>query len=221
MAVRHARFDRKRECLVIEAVANWIMFRRAEKLADRVLPFLPMSGLIADVGSGTGHNAVVFRRRSSCAILQFDVTDMHWVGEPPTVISDEPDTPLLYGREVACVLLIYVLQYPEDPSALLKRILNHGGPQVIVLQSTYRNRWGKFTFLIQEAVFGPIAFYLAALLRLIANEKCSVKPVRYFRADDVVDLLTQCGLRVRQHEAFTNWLLGTGLDLFLCEKEAA
>lgn len=197
------------------------MFRRSAKLADRVLPFIPDAGLIADVGSGTGHNAVVFRNQSSREILQFDVTDMHWVAERPHLISGKPGDDLFAGHKVDCALLIYVLQYPADPSALLTLILNKGVQQVIVLQSTYQNRWGKFTLRIQEALFGPIAFYLAVLFCLVVRQKCAVKPVRFFQATDVVDLLTACGLKVCRHEVCSNWLLGTGSDLFVCKKSVA
>lgn len=200
-------------------VANWIMFRRARRLADRLLPFLPKSGLITDVGSGTGHNAVVLRQRSDCEIRQWDVADMHWVGERPHRISIDSKMPLFTGPKIDCVLLVYVLQYPEDSALLLNRIVNEGARQVLVLQSTYRNRWGKCVFRIQEAVFGPLAFYLARLVRLVPHEECSVNPVRYFCSDDVVDLLNDCGLYVRHQQSHSNWLLGTGSDLFVCGKE--
>lgn len=203
---------------MIRAVANWIMYGRARKLADRLLPFLPEDGLIADVGSGTGHNSVILRKRSACDIQQFDVADMHWVGERPHRISDESATPLFAGREVDCVLLIFVLQYPQDPTLLLNRILNEGPKQILVLQSTYRNRWGKCVFRIQEAVFGPLAFYVARFAGLIPNEKCSVKPVRFFRSDRVVDLLNLWGLQVCHQQSNSHWLLGTGSDLLVCRK---
>ena len=204
---------------MIRAIANAIMFRRARQLADRLLPLLPESGLIADVGSGTGHNAEVLRRQSACELVQFDVADMHWVGEPPERITDNPQTLSFAGRKIDCVLLIYVLQYSDDPALLLNRIFSEGAKQILVVQSTYRNRWGKCVFRIQEALFGPLAFYLARLFRLIAQGKCSVKPIRYLQANDVVELLNRIGVHICDHQSDSNWLLGTGTDLFVCRKE--
>lgn len=197
------------------------MFRRANMLADRLLPFLPAQGLIADVGAGTGHNAVVLRQRSECKIRQWDVADMHWVGEGAEPIPDDFKTPFLAGQSVQCVLLIYVLQYPKDAASLLNWILNEEPQQLLVMQSTYRNLWGKFVFRVQEAIFGPMAFYLARLFRLVPHQKCSVNPVRYFRAADMVDLLNGSGLQVCHVQAHSNWLLGTGSDLFVCRRETA
>ncbi|MEP3479377.1 MAG: methyltransferase domain-containing protein [Fuerstiella sp.] len=195
------------------------MFRRASTLANRLLPFLPKRGLIADVGAGTGHNAVVLRQRSECEIRQWDVADMHWVGEGAEPISDDYKTPFLAGQSVQCVLLIYVLQYPQDPVELLNWVLNEEPQQLLVMQSTYRNRWGKCVFRIQEAIFGPLAFHVARLLRLVPHQKCSVNPIRYFQAADMVDLLTGVGLQVCHRQAHSNWLLGTGSDLFVCRRE--
>lgn len=204
---------------MIRAIANWLMFRRAGRLVDRLLPYLPEQGLIADVGAGTGHNAVVLRQRSECEIRQWDVADMHWVGEGAEPIPDNFKTPFLTGQTANSVLLIYVLQYPTDPARLLNWILNEKPQQLLVMQSTYRNCWGKCVFRIQEAIFGPVAFYLARLFRLVPDQRCSVNPLRYFRAADVVDLLHDCGLKVCHRQAHSNWLLGTGSDLFVCRKE--
>ena len=42
--------------------ANIVMERRARALFLRVSPHLPLAGTIADIGSGTGHNAEQIHR---------------------------------------------------------------------------------------------------------------------------------------------------------------
>lgn len=185
-------------------------------LMDHIAPFLPQSGVIADVGSGTGHNAMELRKRSACEVRQFDISDIHWVGETPellTAISSDDDP-----FDADCVLLIYVLQYPERPSELLGLIRNSRANCMIVLQSTFHRRWGRWYFRFQEAIWGPVAFHLAKLAGLVTAKICPVKPRRYFRPQDVTELLLQNGFQVdRMHPEF-HPITACGSTLFVCRK---
>lgn len=194
------------------------MFRRARSLVRWLLPYLPESDSVADVGSGTGHNAVTFRKQAECSLVQYDVTDIHWVGEAPHLFSADGQSAFLSSEQINCVLLIYVLQYPEHVESFLSRVLLSDAETFVVVQSTYQGRWGKCVFCIQEAVFGPIAFHLARLVRLIPWTQCPVTPRRYFTAEDLIELLTNCGLQVCEYDNRSNRLLGTGDELLVCRK---
>jgi hypothetical protein len=68
-------------------IATLIMQRRALRLYRRIQQHLPTAGAVADVGSGTGHNAQAIRNHTSLAVTDFDIADIHWVGLPPQRIS--------------------------------------------------------------------------------------------------------------------------------------
>lgn len=194
------------------------MFRRARALVDWLVPHLPEAGCVVDVGSGTGHNAETLRRKTDCDVLQYDVADIHWVGEAPSLFSGNGETSFLPAKEIRCVLLIYVLQYPEDVESLIRRVLLSPAETIVVVQSIYKGRWGKCVFRLQEAAFGPVAFHLARLVRLIPGIRCSVKPKRYFTAEELMATLSRCGLRVCKQDSRMNRLLGTGDELLVCRR---
>ena len=49
--------DVKRRVAVMKWLADWVMTHRATALVARIGSHLPAAGLVADIGSGTGHNA--------------------------------------------------------------------------------------------------------------------------------------------------------------------
>ena len=202
---------------LLRPIANWVMRSRADKILRRIEECLDSDTfLVGDVGSGTGHNAEALRRQGH-EVHQFDVSDLHWVGESPTrIVEDQiPASDETYDR----VLLVHVLQYPNDPKRILQevhRILKLDG-LAIVLQSTYRVPWTRLFFQWKEFVFGPVGFWLARASTLIRNQPNSVRPARYYHQPDLHRFLVNSAFEMR-HMQSRNGFVGMGDQLFVLGK---
>ena len=185
-------------------LANAIMERRAKDLYHRVKPWLPVSGTIADLGSGTGHNAEQIRRRTGCTVQEYDVVDLHWVGPGPVLI-DRNVIPAA-DHTFASLLLLFVLQYPESVCQVLNEVRRVTRGRVIVVQSTYTGVWGRLVLKVREFAWGRLAFHLAVLFglvhasrcSLVHASRCSVVPQRHFTTAELIDVFHQSKFIVRE-----------------------
>jgi hypothetical protein len=203
---------------IVKWAANIVMERRARALFLRVSPHLPLAGTIADIGSGTGHNAEQIRHRTALIVDEYDVADLHWVGPGPTLISDDS----LPARDhcFASLLLLFTLQYPESVSRILHEVRRVLQGSVIVLQSTYTGRLGLFVLRLRESIWGKIAFHLAVLMKLITCANCPVLPRRFFTRQQLIEEFHRSGFVVREIHP-SNWPgLNVSRDLFVLEAKA-
>ncbi len=69
-------------------LANLIMSRRAERIFRSIRRHLPADGMIANIGSGNGHNAERIRTQTSLNVYEYDVADIHWTGPGPRLIEE-------------------------------------------------------------------------------------------------------------------------------------
>jgi hypothetical protein len=202
----------------VKWAADKIMELRARALALRVSPHLPVAGTIADVGSGTGHNAEQIRRRTTLTVNEYDVADLHWVGSGPMLMSDAavpaPD------RCFASLLLLFVLQYPESASRLLLEARRVTLGSVIVLQSTYTGPLGLLVLRLREFLWGKVAFHLAVLLRLIGRASCPLRPRRFFTRRELLEEFQRSGFVVRTIHSSSWPVLNVSRDLFVLEATA-
>jgi hypothetical protein len=198
--------------------ANILMERRARALFLRVSPHLPVAGTIADVGSGTGHNAEQIRHRTTLIVHEYDVADLHWVGPGPTLMSEE-SVPA-QDRCFASLLLLFVLQYPESVSSILFEARRVTQGSVIVLQSTYTGALGQFVVRFREFFWGRMAFHLAVFMRLIRYHDCPLRPRRFFTRRELLEEFHRSGFVVRniQHSSWPG--LKASRDLFVLEANA-
>ena len=196
-------------------LADIVMRRRARDLFARLAPHLPNRGTIADVGSGTGHNAEHIREHTALAVCEYDVADLHWVGAGPTLISEHAIP--THDRRFASLLLLFVLQYVDSvPSLLLETSRVAEGP-VIVLQSTYSGAWGRCVLRLREFCWGRGAYAFAALLGLVSRVDCPLEPRRYFTRAELVEEFRLAGFAVRTVLP-ANWPgLHVSRDLFVLE----
>src|SRR5262245_35446880 len=98
-------------------VFDRIMHRRAETLTARLRRHIAPGWRVADIGSGSGHNAAHWRTALGVEVDEFDVADLHWVGAGP-ILWDGPRLPSA-AAEYDAATLLFVLQYADDPAALL------------------------------------------------------------------------------------------------------
>src|SRR5688572_27112227 len=101
---------------MLKAIFDSIMERRADQLIAQVGTWLPPTGPLLDVGSGTGHLAARLERERGVEVVPVDVTDMHVIGRPPELITDG-EMPF-DDAWFAGALLFFMLHYPSNPSAL-------------------------------------------------------------------------------------------------------
>lgn len=199
----------------MKRLANLLMRHRASRLFGRIASHLPTEGTIADVGSGTGHNAEELRQRTRLIVNEYDVADLHWVGPGPMMLEGTaipaPD------QAFDSLLLLYVLQYPESVPTLLSEARRVTRGRVIVVQSTYSGRRSLFVLRLREFVWGRLAFSLAAWARLVRPNRCPLVPHHFFTRQELFSAFQSSGFDVRATETL-NWPgLNVSRDLFVLE----
>lgn len=194
-------------------LANWVMARRSRLLTRRLLPQLPAFGTIADIGSGTGHNAEEIRRMNTVSVREFDVADLHWIGPGPQIIKGNrlPAD----DKTFDALLMLFVLQYPDSPKDLLKECCRVCRGPLIVLQSTYRGWWGRTILTVRELFWGRLALRLALLMGVLRVVERPLKPRRYFNASELNRLFDEAGLVIVNSSSAEWWGLCVSRDLFV------
>jgi hypothetical protein len=199
----------------VKWAADIVMEQRARALFLRISPHLPVTGTIADIGSGTGHNAEHIRHRTALIVNEYDVADLHWIGPGPTLMSN--NSVPAHDRCFESLLLLFVLQYPESVSRILleARRVTHGS--VIVLQSTYTGPLGLFVLRIREFFWGKMAFRLAVLIRLVCCDDHPLLARRFFTRRELLEEFHRSGFVAREiHQS--NWPgLNVSRELFVLE----
>lgn len=196
-------------------IADVMMKHRARALFHRISSYFPSHGAIADLGSGTGHNAELIRQRTGLQVEEYDVADLHWVGPGPTLLLNH-SVPMR-DRHFASLLLLYVLQYPECVASLLREALRITYGPVIVVQSTYSNALGAFVLRCREFCWGRAAFHIAACLRIVRWDNCPLVPRRYWTREELIDEFHRAGFVVRKITPSIWSGLGVSRDLFVLE----
>ncbi|MEI8019916.1 MAG: methyltransferase domain-containing protein [Schlesneria sp.] len=198
-------------------MANWVMSRRSQKLLARLFHCLPESGNIADVGSGTGHNADAVRRLGKHHVREFDVADLHWVGPGPELINNSKIP--AEDRVFDGLIMFFVLQYPLSPEELLRECRRVSRGPLLIIQSTYQGRLGRFLLSIREFFWGRFALRLAIMAGLVRPGHCSLQTRRDFTRLELTELFTRTGLEVVEVVP-RNWSrLGVSRDLFVLRRE--
>lgn len=196
-------------------LANLIMTQRARSLHARLAAHLTGVSSMADIGSGTGHNAQVIREANGITVEEFDVADLHWAGPGPQLF-DGITLPLADGTCDAS-LLLYVLHYADDPEALLREAGRVARTRVLLLQSTSERSLSRTLVTIREWITGRLAFQLARIAGMIRPQFCPLAPRRYFARPELEGLITQAGLRiVSRHSSIPGSLLPSR-DLYVLE----
>ena len=198
-------------------LADCVMAHRACSLLARVRPHLPASGTIADIGSGTGHNAAEIRRRTTLSVREFDVADLHWVGPGPVIVEGNR-VPVEDGAFEG-LLMLFVLQYLDSPHELLMEVRRASRGPVIVLQSVYRGWCGRTVLGLREFIWGRLALRVAVGLRVLQPVECPLSPRRCFTRPELHRLFDAAGLVVVKSEP-AEWLgLCVSRDLYVLESK--
>lgn len=193
--------------------ADWWMKRRARGLTRRLRPWLKGARRTADIGSGTGHNAEVWRKELGVSVDEYDVADLHWVGPGPVLFDGErlPAAPAAYDT----VTLLFVLQYVRDPADLLRHAAELCDGSVLLIQSTYRGAWGKRWLWLREWLYGRLSLEIARRTGVLGGNSCPLTPRRLFSRAELRRTLEDAGLIV--HHFFPSEWRGLAIsrDLYV------
>lgn len=201
----------------MRALMQALLRHRAASLLRRLRPHLPATGTLLDVGSGTGHNAWAIERATALRVTELDVADLSQCGRPPILYGGR-DLPFPDATFEAA-LLLFALHYVPDPAATLRELRRVAARRVLVMQSTLAGRWAKPVLAAREFVQGRGAFHAARLAGWVAAPVCPLKPRRYFRRTELLQLVRQAGLRLLHLEPSHGRRLGISRDLLVLEPE--
>lgn len=191
------------------------MTNRAAQLTRRLAPWIPAQIRVADIGSGTGHNAEAWRCQLGASVDEFDVADLHWVGNGPMIFDGR--TLVASDASYSVVTLLFVLQYASDPKGLLQEVRRVSAGRVILIQSTYRGARGYLWLGVREFVWGPLAFGVARVAGIVKGSSCSLKSRTLFTREQLADLFRQTGLTVIHREP-EHWPgMSVSRDLYVLE----
>lgn len=174
------------------------MERRSLRLLELVREWLPASGPVLDLGSGTGHLAARIERELRLEVVSADVADMHVTGRPPILLAEGP---LPFAPEsFTASLLLFMLAYPADPAQVLAeaaRVTRRRGP-VILVQSISKGRLGRSWHRAREFLWTVVAFHASKLVGYVPRESTFSMRTRRFYSDAALRReVAAAGLRIR------------------------
>lgn len=125
-------------------LVSWFSRSRSQKLVDLIEPFLPVGGLVLDIGCGIGHTAEAADARNF-RVVACDIVDLRFV-DLRFVLADGARLPFKTASFDAA-LLITVLHHvsAQNHAAMLReaaRVLRPGG-RLIILEDTYRSSFER------------------------------------------------------------------------------
>lgn len=204
---------------MIQGLLKHVLKRRAEGLAERLIPHLPKTGTVLDVGAGTGHTAQALERITLLKVVEVDVEDMHVVGPGPILF----DGKWLPFRDDTFngALVVFVLHYPRDPAQLLREVARVTRGPIVVIQSVYTRALGRAVLCTREFGTGRFAFWASRAVRLINTPRCPLNPRRWFTRAVFRETARQARLEVRAFQSRTWPGLSVSRDLFVLTKEGA
>lgn len=191
------------------------MHRRAAALTQRLRKYIARRSRLADVGSGTGHNAHLWRTTLEVTVAEFDVADLHWVGSGPILYDGERLPAADAGFDV--VTLLFVLQYPPDPLRLLREARRICLGRVLVMQSTYQGGWGRLCLDFRELIWGRFAFHISRLVRAIPEQPCPLRPQTALTREELRRLFEEAGFCIQTWEPQAWWGMNVSRDLYVLE----
>ena len=180
----------------MKSLLDGIMERRARTLIAQIGEWLPDTGPVLDLGSGTGHLAARIERETGLEVITADVSDMHVTGRRPVVIADGALP--FDDAEFSAALLIFMLAYPKDPAALLAEAARVADGPIILVQSLYSGAVGYAWLRWREFFWTIIAFHVSKLLGYVPREaRFTMNTRRYYTDAALRRDLTTAGLRIR------------------------
>ena len=185
---------------MVKSLFDAVMERRSGRLIAQVGAWLPATGPVLDLGSGTGHFSARVERERKLEVITADVSDLHVVGRPPVLVADAV---LPFKQETfSAALLCFMLSYPRDPASVLTEVARVTRGPIILVQTLHSNRFGYVWLRAREFVWTVVAFHVSKLVGYVSPDaKFTMNARRFFTAHDLQRELAAAGLRIRaRHE---------------------
>jgi len=180
----------------VKSLLDGIMERRARTLIAQIGEWLPDTGPVLDLGSGTGHLAARIERETGVEVITADVSDMHVIGRAPVVITD--GVLPFEDAKFSAALLIFMLAYPKDPAALLAEAARVADGPIILVQSLHSSALGYAWLRGREFLWTIVAFHVSRLLGYVPRgARFTMNTRRYYTDAELRRDLTTAGLRIR------------------------
>ena len=180
----------------MKSILDAVMERRAGQLLEQIGDWLPTSGPVLDLGSGTGHLSALVARERGLEVTTADVSDMHVTGRPPVLIADGV-LPFADGA-FSAALLVFMLAYPTEPCALLREAARVTRGPIILVQSLHSGHVGYAWLRIREFFWTIVAFHVSKLLGYVPpGAEFSMNTRRFYTEGALRRDLGAAGLRIR------------------------
>ena len=201
---------------MLKPILDAVMERRARQLIEQVGEWLPAEGPVLDLGSGTGHFSARLERELGLEVVAADVSDIHVVGPRPVMIADGV-LPFAEGT-FSAALLLFVLAYPSDPSAVLAEAARVTRGPIILVQTLHSNRFGYAWLRAREFFWTFVAFHVSKFVGYVSPDaRFAMHTRRFYTADQLRRELATVGLRIRSQReravlpggalVITGWIL--------------
>src|SRR5688500_14925800 len=182
--------------MMLKALLDSVMERRAVQLLAQVSPWLPSNGPLLDLGSGTGHLSALLERERAPEVGTADLGDIHVVGPPPVLVADGI-LPFEEGRFSAAILC-FMLAYPRDPAGVLAEAARVTRGPIIVVQSLHSGRLGYAWLRVREFVWTVVAFHVSKVLGYVPpHAKFTMNTRRFYTAHALRQDVAAAGLQIR------------------------
>jgi SAM-dependent methyltransferase len=201
---------------MVKAILDAVMERRARQMMAQVGEWLPATGPVLDLGSGTGHFSAQLERELGLEVVAADVSDIHVVGPRPVLIADGV-LPFEAGT-FSAALLLFMLAYPKDPSAVLAEAARVTRGPIIVVQTLHANGFGHAWLRAREFCWTFVAFHVSKFVGYVRPDaRFAMHTRRFYTAGELRRELARVGLRIRSERAravlpggalvITGWML--------------
>lgn len=180
---------------MLKSMFDAVMERRSTRLIEQIGDWLPTEGPVLDLGSGTGHLSARLERELEIEVVPADVTDMHVTGRPPVPITD--GTVPFEDGTFSAALLIFMLHYPSEPTALLAEAARVTRGPIIVVQSLHSGRVGYAWLRVREFLWTVVAFHVSKAIGYVpAHARFTMHARRFLTAHALQRNVVAAGLRI-------------------------
>lgn len=180
---------------MLKSIFDAVMERRSRQLIEQVGAWLPATGPVLDLGSGTGHLAARLERELRFQVVTADVSDMHVTGRPPVLVGD--GVLPFEDRTFSAALLLFMLAYPKNPAGVLAEAARVTSGPIILVQSLHSGRFGYAWLRVREFLWTIVAFHVSKLIGYVpAGATFSMQTRRFFTDAALRRDVAAAGLRI-------------------------
>jgi SAM-dependent methyltransferase len=140
--------------------------------------------------------SALLERDLGLEVVTADVSDIHVVGRPPVLIADGV-LPFEEGT-FSAALLLFMLAYPNDPTAVLAEAARVTRGPIVLVQSLHSDRIGYAWLRVREFLWTIVAFHVSKIAGYVARDaRFTMNTRRFYTAQELQRDVSAAGLRVR------------------------